>query len=254
MEQQVTRNDIAVHTIGEVLDSAREYVQKQVAAFLRRVPDTVASARVKLTAFTRSNAPWPALAQANLTVAGRPIRAQVAATFFPEAGRLLRTRLKEQAARLAHPEAPRPWPGSAGDRPHPDPRTRAGRREIVRRKAYELIRCRPDEAALTMDVMDFDFHLFIDAETGCDSMLSRVGPTGYRLTRLVGMRPPMPPVAVPLTIDVYPVPDLTPEGAMERLEETELPFRFFRDTRTGRGSVLYRRYDGNYALITSAAQ
>ena len=122
MEQQVTRYDIAVHTIGEVLDSAREYVQKQVAAFLRRVPDTVASARVKLTAFTRSNAPWPALAQANLTVAGRPIRAQVAATFFPEAGRLLRTRLKEQAARLAHPMEDHLVPifvanGAAGDGP-----------------------------------------------------------------------------------------------------------------------------------------
>ncbi|MBO1414556.1 sigma 54 modulation/S30EA ribosomal C-terminal domain-containing protein, partial [Streptomyces sp. FH025] len=31
------------------------------------------------------------------------------------------------------------------------------------------------------------------------------------------------------------------------------PFVFYTDTSTGRGNVLYRRYDGHYGLITPAA-
>lgn len=253
MGQRVTRADIAVDTVGEVLDGAREYVRRQVAAFLRRLPDRVAAARLTLTAFARPSAPWPAVAQANLTVDGHPIRAQVAAAFFQEAGRVLRTRLREQAARLAHPDQPRRWPERVGARSRPMTGSAAfGQRKIVRYKHYSLGRCRPDEAALTMDVMDYDFHLFVDADTGSDSVIYRVGPTGYRLARLAGMAPPGTPVAVPLTIDVHPVPDLTPAQAVARLEETEMPFRFFRDTMTGRGAVLYRRYDDQYGLISPA--
>lgn len=52
MGQRVAGADIAVDTVGEVLDGAREYVYRQVAAFLRRLPAR-ATARVKLTAFAR---------------------------------------------------------------------------------------------------------------------------------------------------------------------------------------------------------
>lgn len=110
MGQPVARTDIAVDTVGQVLDGAREYMRRQVAAVLRRLPDRVAAARVKLTAFTWPSAPWPVVAQANLTVDGQPVLAQVAAAFFPEAGHLLRTRLRELATRLAHPDRPRTWP------------------------------------------------------------------------------------------------------------------------------------------------
>jgi sigma 54 modulation/S30EA-like ribosomal protein len=45
---------------------------------------------------------------------------------------------------------------------------------------------------------------------------------------------------------------LTVGQAVERLDATELPYRFFRDAGTHRGAVLYRRYDGHYGLITPA--
>jgi hypothetical protein len=89
--------------------------------------------------------------------------------------------------------------------------------------------------------------IFTDEEAGQDSVIYRVGPTGYRLAHLSGTAPPAA-TSVPLTVNVHPVPELTPE----RLGATELPFRFFRDTSTGR--VLYRRYDGHYGLITPAEQ
>lgn len=237
---------IVVETRGEVIDSAREYVRRQVAAFARRLPDSFTQARLKLTAFTRSSAPVPALVQANLTVAGTPVRAQVSASFFPEAGKLVRERLRQHLARLTDAGTARPWRGPAARWWSAQP----GEPRIVRHKDYSLARCHPGEAALTMDVMDYDFHLFVDGETGEDSIVFRVGPTGYRLARLRSLAPPSAPVDVPLTINVYPVPSETVDVASAWLTTcTDLPFRFFTDTETGRGAVLYRRYDGDYGLL-----
>lgn len=250
MGQQVPACGVVVQTVGEVLDSARDYVRTQVQGFLRRLPSDPSSAKVKLTAFTVAGVRWPALVQANLCLDDHLIRAQTAAGYFQEASHLLRMRLGEQLARLASSGTPRPWPAPTHRVQRPEFADLPGQdREIVRRKAFALRRCTPDQAALTMDLMDYDFHLFIDAETGQDSVICRVGPTGYRLARLASMAPPSTPVTVPLTIDVHPVQTLTPAEAVQRLNATELPFRFLRDPDTGRGAVVYRRYDGHYGLI-----
>lgn len=245
--------DIAVRTSGEVLDGAREYVQRQIASFARRLTGDVEAVRVRLTTFRQTSTARPALAQANLTVDGQPIRAQAAAAFFREAAALLRTRLCDHITRLAHPAVPRAWPDAF--RRHSQPPAvliPPAQRKIVRRKRYRLARCRPDEAALTMDVMDYDFHLFVDTDTGQDSVVYRTGPTGYRLARLSGLQPPNPPVSIPWTINVHGVPRLTPGQAAGRLDTTEMPHRFFQDIATGRGSVLYLRHDGHYSLVTAA--
>jgi hypothetical protein len=39
-------------------------------------------------------------------------------------------------------------------------------------------------------------------------------------------------------------------SALERLELSGAAFVFFVDEATGRGAVVYRRYDGHYGLIT----
>ncbi|MET8846081.1 sigma 54 modulation/S30EA ribosomal C-terminal domain-containing protein [Amycolatopsis sp. NPDC004625] len=173
--------------------------------------------------------------------------------FFAETAALLRTRLQQQLGRLAAPTAPRSWPDALDRfrRPAlamlPPPQ-----RRIARRKVCPLIRCGPDEAALTMDLMGYAFMLFADVESGQDSLVHHTGPTGYRLTRLTGLVPPGPPVAMPWTIGVDAVPRLSVEEAVDRLNATDLPYRFFEDATTGRGSVLYLRYDGHYGLLTAA--
>ena len=45
-------------------------------------------------------------------------------------------------------------------------------------------------------------------------------------------------------------PTETVEAAREQLELMDEPFVFFVDAKSGRGNVLYRRYDGHYGLIT----
>jgi hypothetical protein len=253
LHQWKARHEIAVQTAGEVLEGARDHACKQIAALVGRLPERLLHPGVKLTVFGRPGLRLPALAQATLVVDGRPVRAQVAAAFALEAVRLLRTRLGEQAARLTGPGTPRPWPVDDRTRPVPLPRP-AGRRDVVRHKAFALRTCTPDQGVLTMDLMDYDFHLFVDADTGQDSVVYRTGPTGYRLARLEGMAPPSTPMSVPLTVNVHPVPRLDTRGARDLLDATELPFRFFRDDTTGRGSVLYRRCDGHYGLLAPAAR
>lgn len=246
--------EIAVLTSGDVLAKARAQVHRQLTAFTRRAGRNVETVRVRLTTFRQTKATRPALTQVNLVVDGRPVRAQLAAGFFAEATALLRTRLQQQLGRLAAPAAPWSWPDALDRFRRPAlAALPPARRRVTRRKAYSLVRCGPDEAALTMDLMDYDFMLFVDAETGQDSLVHRTGPTGYRLTRLAGLVPPGPPVTMPWTIGVNAVPRLGVEEAVDRLNATDLPYRFFEDATTGRGSVLYLRYDGHYGLLTAAA-
>jgi acyl dehydratase len=45
---------------------------------------------------------------------------------------------------------------------------------------------------------------------------------------------------------------MTEEQAVEHLDLAGDPFVFHLDPATGRGRVLYRRFDGNYGLITAS--
>ena len=242
--------NLAVDISGDVLPAAREYVRRRIGIFLRRAPGQVESAKLKLTVFRKPAVARPALVQANLVVDGQLVRAQLTGTFFQEAGTLLRKRLGEQLARLQNPDVPRPWPRPLRGEPPSLPRP-AGRREIVRYKRCLLRTCRPDDAALTMDLMDYCVHLFVDVDTGEDAVVYRGGPTGYRLARLAGLAPPAGIVTTPWVVNVHPVPRLDVRTACERLDALELPFLFFRDADTDRGAVLYQRYDGHYGLVTA---
>lgn len=247
---------------GEVpadsLDRAREKIERICA----RAPEPVLAARVRLT-MNPAAADRPALAQANLDLNGRPVRVQTSAATMTEAIDLLEDRLGHRLGRIArHWEAvrgaqPKPRPhewrhnSEPAHRPAYYPRSPEDRR-IIRHKAYELATATPDEAAYDMEALDYDFHLFTDEATGQDSVLYRRG-DGYRLAQL---RPHTrhETLAVDLTLSPHPAPTLTVQEAITRLENTGLPFVFFADAATGRGNVLYHRYDGHYGLITPAGQ
>lgn len=239
----------------ELLERARQKVEHLCA----RAPEPVISARVRLTQMASPSASRPAIAQANLDVGGRPVRAQAGAATMTEAIDLLEDRLSERLGRVArHWEAirggqPRPheWRHNAEptQRPAYYPRP-AEDRQVIRHKAYELATATPDEAAFDMEALDYDFHLFTDTATEQDSVIYRHG-DAYRMAQL-DPRPPREPLAIELTVSPQPAPRLNVDQATERLEETGLPFVFFADERTGRGNLLYHRYDGHYGLITPA--
>ena len=108
------------------------------------------------------------------------------------------------------------------------------------------------EAAVDLELLDYDFHLFTEKATGVDSVIYRT-PDGYQLAQ--ARPPPHPPVPAdaPITISEHPVPKLAGQEGVARLEALDQPFLFFADSQTSRGNVIYHRYNGHYGLITPAA-
>ncbi|MFE7189340.1 sigma 54 modulation/S30EA ribosomal C-terminal domain-containing protein [Kitasatospora sp. NPDC057541] len=261
----------------------------RIAAVVGGADALVESLRVRVGTIGAAASPGGAdpagvLTQVNAEVDGRRIRVQEAAADLGEALDRITEGLRVRMAAVASGWTPRPWPRRIRARmpltaaasaapatvaaaravalphavgpvagatraalPHP-----VGPQPIVRRKQAQLVWCSPDAAARTMDAMDYDIHLFTDPATETDAVVYRVGPTGYRLARTVAAGPPSHP-AVPLTLSPCGAPELTEDQAVERLTAAELPYLFFAHPGSGRGRVLYRRFDGGLGLIAAAS-
>ncbi|WP_433228064.1 ribosome hibernation promotion factor [Actinomadura formosensis] len=264
MKRSTTRAapEVAVEHRGAVPDGSADYARSKVTAVFGHAPEPVLFARVRLTMAADPAVARPALAQANLDVNGRLVRAQVAAETMPEAIDRLHDRLLHRLRRISrHWEARRgaqPLPGPHEWRHDAEPAQRPDyyprpveERELIRHKSFTLASESPDEAAFDMESLDYGFLLFTDVETGQDSVIYHRG-EGYRLAQVTPREDRHDPVAVPLTISPHPPPRLSVPAAIQRLESIGLPWVFFLDDGTARGNVLYHRYDGHYGLITPA--
>ncbi|MEV7189524.1 sigma 54 modulation/S30EA ribosomal C-terminal domain-containing protein [Kitasatospora sp. NPDC093102] len=121
---------------------------------------------------------------------------------------------------------------------------------MVRHKAYSLARQNVWSAVFELEAMDYGFHMFTDAVTGCDGVVYRDGTTGGHRAAAAG---PAPEPLTGLSVSTCGVPELGVADAVSRLDLSGLPFVLFTDTATGRGNVLYHRFDGHYGLITPVA-
>jgi ribosome-associated translation inhibitor RaiA len=233
------------------------FAVNKVGSLLRLASEPVLSARVKLTAYPSVRG--RAVAQVNVNLNGRPLRAEASGPTMrvavQHAGDRLRIRLERAARnREAIPgRQARPRPGQWRHQYLPAPRLPrhprpAGERVVVRRKSYALARETPEEAAAEAELMDYDFHLFTERSTGQDGVIYRTA-DGHRL-QLAYPRSQRPGLVDPsITISEVPAPRLAPSEAAVRLEAACQPFLFFLNAQTGRGNVLYHRYDGHYGLI-----
>jgi len=259
--------EITVQASGPMPRTSEQYVKDKVTALAEYVREPILHARVRLTRRLDPAVERPAIAQANLDVNGKFVRAQVAAVTMREAIDALQDRLRDRIERLnPHWEARRggvAGPAAPGEFGAPEwrhastPAHRADyyprpveEREVVRHKTFAPAVESVDEAVFELESMDYDFHLFTDIETGQDGIVYRAGPTGYRLAELHGLDDGHGPTAVALSFSPRDAPVLTREDAIHRLELTGLPFVFYANPQTGRGAVLYHRYDGHYGLIT----
>jgi len=255
---------LPVQTHGVVADSDTAYARTRIQGVLRRVREPVLFARVKLTRLADPAVPRPAVAQANVDLNGRLVRAQVARRTMHEAVDELQNRLRGRLQRLAGD-----WEAIRGARPskedhewrHSSPPSERPpyfprpleEREVIRHKSFSLARMTVDEAAFDMDMLDYDFHLFIEQGTGIDSVLYRTDDAvGYRLAQVEVHADDVVFGMVPVTMSPQPAVHLTVDEAAHRLNETNFVFVFFRNKATGRGCLLYHRYDGHYGLITPA--
>jgi ribosome-associated translation inhibitor RaiA len=262
--QTISVPEVEVVAGKEIPEAARTRARRKIAALVRYVNEPVLHARVRLTESRDPAVARPVIAQGNLDLNGRVLRAQVAAPTAHEAVGLLEARMRRrldkmardwQARRGGMPDAaPHEWRhiNEPTLRPEYYPRPES-ERQVVRHKTFAPAELTPDEAASDMDLLDYDFYLFTDADTGQDSVIYRAGPTGYRLARVDPDPVRIPDTAVPLTLSDRPAPLLTVAEARKQLDATGLPFLFFAEPASGRGRVLYRRYDGHYGLVRPAA-
>ncbi|MGD9618481.1 MAG: sigma 54 modulation/S30EA ribosomal C-terminal domain-containing protein [Mycolicibacterium sp.] len=258
---QIVEVDVSTH--GR-LPGAAAYARSKIAGVARFTRRPVRQARVRLSRHADPAVHRPVVAQANLDVDGRIVRAQVEAVTAREAIDLLEARLRRRLERTAeHWEARRggmpladghEWrhQSEPANRPPHHPR-RPEDRQIIRRKSYTLAACSVDDAAFEMEMLDYDFHLFTEQGSGIASVLYRNGPGSYRLAQVVPVSPDLlAPFDTPVSFSPQPAPCITVEQATERMGLLDLPFLFFIDAAQGRASVLYHRYDGHYGLIYPA--
>ena len=252
-----------------LLTEARERVR---AAIRQHAGRPVLHARVRIT---RDGGPdRPVVAQANIDLDGRLVRAQVHARTDREALELLEERLRnrmQHASRTVGNWEDRRGRGAlsmAGPQPgdertewrHGDLPTRRGpsyprppaERQIIRHKSFTVAEWGIDEAAFDMETLDYDFHLFTELGTGQDSVLYRGGPTGYRLAQVEPHPEALARHALEVTVSEQPAPGLSTDEAIERMAALDVPFLFYLDRERDRGALLYHRYDGHYGLITPA--
>ncbi|MDO3401535.1 HPF/RaiA family ribosome-associated protein [Mycolicibacterium neoaurum] len=232
-----------------------EYVRSKIGG-LNRYP--VTRGRVRLKQRGHADHGCAVTAQANFEVHGRAVRAQVGAGSMREAIDKLEARMRRRLADVCAlrepsrgPAAAPPWRHGT-DSPTPLPRMSDTAR-IVRRKSYAMAPCSVDDAVIEMTVLDYRFHLFNEIGSGTAAVVYHGGPTGLRLALVT------PDVAGELadftqlvTISPHPAPCLREDAAIQRLDVLKLPFVFYIDAAQGRASVLYRRLDGDLAMITPA--
>jgi ribosome-associated translation inhibitor RaiA len=243
----------------------REQCERAVAklrAACAAAPRPVLLARLALAMETNPSLERPAVAKASVDVSGRLVRAHVARPSMDEAVDLLIDRIDRNIRRLAERRqdavhepamaAEGEWRHArlTADRPDRFPRP-VGERELVRRKSYSVPRISPEEAAVEMDVLDHDFHLFTEASSGADCLIHRDREGGLALVSgdpAAGAGPGGAGAELP----VRHAATMGLDDALAMLDETGDPFVAFVDGASGRLHVAYLRYDGHHGLLAPA--
>ena len=225
---------------------------------------TVTGARVKLRQLADPAATHRAIAEASLDLDGELVRAHASADEMLDAidrlGHRLEDRLRHRREHHSwiRPTAVEPEPGEWRhgnlasvhtpwfDRP-------VDEREVVRHKTWDVGAIDIDEAVFDLELLDHDFHLFVDLRTGKDSLAER-SLDRYLLSQVGGAEAgAIDGVAADVSVDPTRPPTLPLGDAITQLELTAQPRLFFEDSATHRGHVVYHRLDGHYGLITPSS-
>ena len=246
--------EVELLTKGPVRSADRTLATGKIRALCELGHEPVLSAVVKLRIRDHSTDSLSAIAEATLDLNGVPIRAHASADTIPEAIEELDDRLTRRLRRhRKRMEDRRNAPEPDSGRAHPGyTRVAADDREVVRHKTLAMAPISAEEAVDEMDLLDHGFYLYMDADHGIDRVVYHNGDGRIHVVPTVDgedlpgdTRPPIHPAALVLN-------HLPMEEAAMLLDEGDEPFVFFAEPGSGRGQVLYRRFDGHYGLINPA--
>lgn len=239
----ITSTDFRIEGKGYVpaheLDHAREMLEK----VLHLVDEPVLSAKALLADRPNNSVAHRYEAEASINVRGDMIRAHSFAPTVTEAVDALKDKLRSQlrhradrrrneSIRKRTEEGTWRHGSRRSDRPGFFDRP-IDERELVRHKTFATPTSTVEEAFWDMTQLDYDFFLFCNEETGADSVVS-FGEEDHEAIVQSGQD----------------APELSVDDALDWLNTSGERFIFFNDRETGRGSVVYRRYDGHYGLLT----
>jgi ribosomal subunit interface protein len=254
--------NIEVTTRGPVSAHAGEHARQKVRALERFVNTPILGARVVLIQERNPRSSQPARAEVEMDLQGHLVRARAAGPSIEAAMDEIEERLQRQLRRyldrlitrhhspaeaLTARRSDRPW---SSLRP-PTPAHPAQKPEIVRRKSFAYGPMPTEEAADALEDLDHDFFLFHDVDTDADAVLY------WRDDGLLAMIQPRRSAEIP--VDRGPIREpsrlsspIALEAAVAEMNAVGHRFLFFENAASGRGNVIYLRYDGHYGLIEPA--
>jgi ribosome-associated translation inhibitor RaiA len=254
---------VDVTSRGEVSDTVLAEAREKIGALDRVVKGPVLGAHVVLRQERNPRLSKPARAEGEIDLAGRPVRGRVAASTMPEAvdalAEHLQRRLRRYVERLQDGNrrpaaaAPGEWFHGAWTPPRPEYYDRpTGERRVVRRKTFAVGAATVAEAAADLAALDHDFLLFRHSDTDADAVLHRDDDGRLEVIVPSGVRAPAAAEDVVWTTSRFSEPvDL--DTARAEMDALDHRFLFFVNRATGRGNVIYLRYDGHYGVIEPAA-
>ena len=235
---------VDVVTQGMVASDTIDLARSKLGRPASHIREDVRGVRVRVIheADPARDRPWRI--EACIDVDGTTIRSHASAAHSNEAVDLVAARLQRRVERYEDrrhrmPDRRRAAGAGSGEWRHGDAVTPhvefANRppeeREIVRRKVLLPQPMSVDEASFDREMLDHAFYLFTDEETGQPAVV-RCGEDG-------------------MTQVERHAPRIGVGDARELLELGGESHVLFCDADSGAGSVLYRRHDGNYGLLTS---
>lgn len=258
-----TTFDVITLTRGRVPADDREYAEEKLAQLTKVAPRPILRVRLKLTVQDVPHLANPAIVQANIDVAdGHVVRTRMEAGTIREAADLVMDRALRKLRTIAdrYVTGRRDTNGDEAWHRGDAPTTRLGyyprpleERELLRRKAVGTTEATADEAAFDMSMLDYDFYVFTDLESGSGALLYHRNRGSELVLRYANGQPDTPAKHAALVshIDPQPAPVIDLDKAIEMLDSSGGDFVFFIDEATDEPSVAYHRYDGHYGLLTA---
>ena len=245
-------------TDGDVSDNVKERARNKIAALERYSPRPFLSAEVRIARDpAQAEAVW---AHGLLDVQGRLVQARMRAAEPDECLDLLEERLAQQLRQynerlqaIRHEPETLPegqWRHGTLPTRRPDHFPRPVEdREVIERVTHAREPAIPEEAAFDLEILEDDWLLYVDETTETDAVIRRLS-DGSHAVSVVGGAARTEREGSPYDVELEGAPpELEVEAAIERLREGDEPHVFFVDPETGRGAVVYFRYDGHYGLV-----